>query len=113
MDPEYVGIETKRIVDTMQGRCAVIPGIGVDVPNTMPGAPNGGKRPSNQAALTSAITKAFEAGAKGILISREYDEMRLEKPADDWRDTARTGGALTSRAKHLIRYLPLVVSRSW
>jgi hypothetical protein len=78
MDPEYVGIETKRIVDTVQGRCAVIPGIGVDVPNTMPGAPNGGKLPSDQTALHSAITEAFEAGAKGILISREYDEMRIE-----------------------------------
>lgn len=78
MDPEYVGIETKRIVDVVNGRCAVIPGIGVDVPNTMPGAANGGKRPSDQTALRSAITEAFKAGASGILISREYDEMRLE-----------------------------------
>ena len=78
MDPEYVGIETKRIVDTVQGKCAVVPGIGVDVPNTSPGAPNGGKRPSDQAALRSAITQAFAAGAAGILISREYDEMRIE-----------------------------------
>ncbi len=78
MDPEYVGIETKRIVDVVQGKCAVIPGIGVDVPNTSPGAPNGGKRPSDQAALRAAITKAFTAGAAGILISREYDEMRVE-----------------------------------
>lgn len=78
MAPEYVRIETKRIVDIVQCKCAVVPGIGVDVPNTTPGAPNGGKRPSDQAALRSAITQAFSAGASGILISREYDEMRLE-----------------------------------
>jgi hypothetical protein len=78
MDPEYVRIETKRIVDIVQGKCAVVPGIGVDVPDTSAGAPNGGKRTTDQAALRSAITNAFSAGASGILISREYDEMRLE-----------------------------------
>jgi hypothetical protein len=78
MDPEYVRIETKRIVDIVQGKCAVVPGIGVDVPDTSAGAPNGGKRPSDQAALRSANTNAFSVGASGILISREYDEMRLE-----------------------------------
>jgi hypothetical protein len=78
MDPEYVGIETRRIVDVVQGRCSVVPGIGVDVPNTALEAPNGGKRPSDQLALRAAIKNAFTAGAGGILISREYDEMRLE-----------------------------------
>ena len=78
MNPEYVGTETKRIVDVVNGKCAVVSGIGVDVPNTSPGAPNGGKRPSDQAALRDAITRAFTAGASGILISREYDEMRFE-----------------------------------
>jgi hypothetical protein len=78
MDPEYVGIETKRIVEVVNGKCAVIPGIGVDVPNTSPGAPKGGKRPSDQAELRGAVTNAFAAGASGILISREYDEMRIE-----------------------------------
>lgn len=77
MDPEYVGVETRRIVNVVHGRCAVVSGIGVDVPNTAAGAPNGGKRPSDQVALRAAITRAFEAGAGGILISREYDEMRV------------------------------------
>ena len=64
--------------DTSPDPKSAFGGIGVDVPNTMPGAPNGGKLPSDQTALHSAITEAFEAGAKGILISREYDEMRIE-----------------------------------
>jgi hypothetical protein len=78
MDPEYVGVETRRIVDLVQGRCSVVPGIGVDVPNTSIGATNGGKLSSDQLALRAAIKNAFAAGAGGILISREYDEMRLE-----------------------------------
>lgn len=27
MDPEYVGIETQRIVDVVQGRCSVVPAM--------------------------------------------------------------------------------------
>jgi hypothetical protein len=50
----------------------------VDVPNTALEAPNGGNRPSDQLALRAVIRNAFTAGAAGILISREYDEMRLE-----------------------------------
>lgn len=78
MDPEYVGIETRRIVEIVKGKCAVVPGIGVNVPNTSASAPNSGKRPSDQSALRKAINEAFTSGAAGILISREYDEMRLE-----------------------------------
>jgi hypothetical protein len=82
MDPEYVGIETKRIVDLVQGRCAVVPGIGVDVPNNihswLPGGPKEKPLISKREGLQNAVKQAFNAGASGILISREYDEMRLE-----------------------------------
>lgn len=33
--------------------------------------------PSDPDKLTRAVTRAFDAGANGIVISREYDEMRL------------------------------------
>jgi hypothetical protein len=82
MDPEYVGIETKRIVEVVQGKCAVVPGIGVDVPNNIhtsrPGGPKEKPFSSRPETLRAAVVKAFEAGASGILISREYDEMRQE-----------------------------------
>lgn len=82
MDPDYVRVETKRIVDVVQGRCAVIPGIGVDVPNNFQGGPSAGAegRPfgSTPAGLRAAVTHAFAAGGSGIVISREYDEMRVE-----------------------------------
>jgi len=76
-----VGIETKRIVDLVQGKCAVIPGIGLDVPNNIQvGTPNRPKQKTFLSApetLHAAVAKALEAGAGGILISREYDEMRV------------------------------------
>jgi hypothetical protein len=74
MDAEYVGIETRRIVEVVQGKCPVIPGIGVDVPHPATGRAHG----SHPASLRAAIVSAFTAGAGGILISREYDEMRTE-----------------------------------
>jgi len=82
MSADYVGIETKRIVDRVQGTCAVVPGIGVDVPNNIhAGQPDGPKEKpflSRPETLRAAVVKAFDAGASGILISREYDEMRVE-----------------------------------
>lgn len=77
---EYVGRETRRIVDVVRGRCAVVPGIGVDVPNNIrrEGGPAEHTFGSTPAGLRSAVTAAFSGGATGILISREYDEMRLE-----------------------------------
>ncbi len=80
LSADYVGRETRRIVDIVQGRCAVIPGIGVDVPapaapEESASSPQSGSTPEGTRA---AVRASFAAGAAGILISREYDEMRLE-----------------------------------
>ena len=59
----------------------VFPGIGVDIPNSIPTAT---AKPGEQkdfgtqpASLQAAVRHAFDAGASGIVISREYDEMRI------------------------------------
>ena len=77
MGPEYVYNETRRCVKGVQGKARVYSGIGVDVPWHLP---EGGMKAnlSDQDKLFQAVLKAFEAGADGILISREYNEMRLE-----------------------------------
>jgi len=76
----YVAEETRRIVAVVGGKCAVIPGIGVDVPDNIarPAGHPAGNFGSTPASLRAAVTQAFAAGAGGILISREYDEMRVE-----------------------------------
>jgi hypothetical protein len=74
--PDYVYRETKRCVDGVEGESQVYPGIGFDVPFHQKNAPPRAHR-SNPDVLTEATRKAFEAGANGIIICREYQEMRL------------------------------------
>ena len=74
MGPEYVYNETKRCVDSIKGKAKVITGIGIDVLWH-----GGNQQPyhSDPLKLQNAIFKAAEAGADGLLASREYDEMRF------------------------------------
>jgi hypothetical protein len=67
---DYVYRETKRTVLEAAGKAKVYPGIGFDVPW------NGKHYPSEPENVYQAVRKGFEAGADGIVISREYDEMR-------------------------------------
>jgi hypothetical protein len=69
--PDYVYRETKRTVTESAGKAKVYPGIGFDVPW------NGQHYPSDAEKVYEATRKGFEAGADGIVVSREYDEMRL------------------------------------
>jgi len=71
LGPDYVYRETKRCVDAVAGRAKIYSGIGIDIPG------NGVTFPSSPDVVAEAVHKAFEAGAAGVLISREYDEMRL------------------------------------
>jgi hypothetical protein len=75
MGPEYVYTEMKRCVSQLKGKAKAIAGIGIDVPWH---APDGMQPyPSDPDRLQTTVYKAFEAGANGILASRDYDEMRL------------------------------------
>lgn len=74
MGPEYVYNETKRCVASVGGKAKVIAGIGIDVPWHA----RDGLRTfhSDHARLQESVVKAMEAGADGLLASREYDEIR-------------------------------------
>lgn len=68
---DYVYRLTKRLVDGVGGQVPIYPGIGFDVPlgsKPFPGDPE---------RVYRSVLKAFEAGAGGIVLSREYCEMRL------------------------------------
>jgi hypothetical protein len=68
LSPDYVYRETRRSVASAQGRTKIYSGIGFDVP---------GSPPEDSEKIYQATLKAFEAGAGGIVVSREYEEMRL------------------------------------
>jgi hypothetical protein len=74
MGPQYVYDEVKRCVSSVKGKADVIAGLGIDVLWHA-----GGQQPflSDPIRLQQAIFKSVEAGASGILASREYDEMRF------------------------------------
>ena len=80
MTPDYVYRMTKQIVDVVKGKAAVYAGIGLDIPwgsagwdrvqwDRFAGDPDN---------VYKSVRRAFDAGANGILVSREYDEMRME-----------------------------------
>ena len=69
--PDYVYRETKRSVASAEGKTKIYTGIGFDVPwgaNPLPADPD---------RIYQCVHKAFAAGAGGIVVSREYEEMRV------------------------------------
>lgn len=75
LTPAYVGREVQRAFVGVGGRIPVYAGIAVDVPK---GAGWGTQpSPSDPRQLEESLRCSFEAGAAGIVISREYEEMSL------------------------------------
>jgi hypothetical protein len=72
MSPEYVFREISRCVQATKGTLPVYAGVGFDVPT------DGNPMRSDPERVYQATYRSFEAGAKGLIVSREYDEMRLE-----------------------------------
>ncbi len=70
--PEYVFIETRRAVEATHDKLPVASGIGIDIPW------NGKPFPGKPESIYEAVQLAFKAGARGVVASREYDEMRFE-----------------------------------
>lgn len=67
---DYVRYQTERWSRTLQGRIPVYPGIGVGVANV------GGKSVTPED-VRAGVRAAFEGGATGIVICRNYSEMML------------------------------------
>jgi len=71
--PDYVYQETSRAVRETQGEAAVYSSIGLDVPW---GRGDWTHFPSDPSIIEQSIEAAVRGGAKGIVISREYQEMQ-------------------------------------
>ncbi len=66
--PEYVYRETRRSVASANGAARIYSGIGFDVP---------GSPPDHAETIRRAVMDAFRGGAAGIVVSREYEEMKV------------------------------------
>jgi hypothetical protein len=69
--PEYVYRETKALVESVQGKTKVYTGVGLDIPW------ENHHFPTDPEKLYHVVLRAYDAGADGIMLSRQYDEMRL------------------------------------
>ncbi len=70
---EYVERETRRCVDGVDDAIPVYPGIDVDIPS--------GECPTTPERVRDAVLGAFTGGAKGVILSRKYSEMKLDNLA--------------------------------
>lgn len=76
LSPDYVYREVKRCVEGVNGKADVISGVGFDVPWHHPDGMI--PFPSDPEGIYKAVIRSFEAGATGVLASRDYDEMKVE-----------------------------------
>jgi hypothetical protein len=73
LSPDYVKRETRRTVDDVAGtRVEVWPGIDIDVP-----VPAGASQ-CTPGSVKQTVIAAFQGGATGVVLSRNYTEMKLE-----------------------------------
>ena len=77
LSPNYVEVETRRIVKEAKGKADVYPGIGIDIPKQTHSAWGDKPFKSNTEWLKEAVIKSFEVGATGVVACREYEEMDL------------------------------------
>ena len=66
----YVERETRRTVDGVNDEIPIYPGIDVDIPS--------GECPTTPERVRAAVVGAFQGGAKGVIVSRKYSEMKLD-----------------------------------
>ncbi|MBI2906215.1 MAG: hypothetical protein HYX92_01025 [Chloroflexi bacterium] len=74
--PSYVERETARIATAAQGRAEVYPGLGIDVEP----APGSGMEYPEQSPqdIEASIRAAHRGGARGLVLSVSYAQMRLQ-----------------------------------
>jgi hypothetical protein len=91
--PDYVQTEIARLRRNVGDRAKIYAGVAIDVPLVGLGAgSDAGMRFASTPEGTYAATKAaFKGGADGLVISREYDEMRLENLKAAGRAVAEQG----------------------
>src|ERR1051326_3595869 len=74
LSADYVARETRRAVTAVAGKVKIYPGIDIDVPTKLTDKRT---KPDD---VRQSVRAAFDAGADGVILSREYVEMWLRPP---------------------------------
>lgn len=78
-DPCYVRDETRRAKAAVGDRCAIYPGLGIDV--QVPPTVNWSYPQLQPSDIIASVQAAAEGGARGFVLSVSYAQMRLESLA--------------------------------
>jgi hypothetical protein len=71
LSADYVARETRRAVAGVPNEVAIYPGIDVDVPTGK------GQKKTQPSDVKAAVKAALNSGARGVVLSRKYSEMKL------------------------------------
>lgn len=71
LSANYVGRETARAIESVNGAIPIYPGIDIDIPTELT------EKRTQPSDVKAAVLAAFRAGAPGVVLSRKYAEMRL------------------------------------
>ena len=71
LSADYVGRETARAIESVNGAIPIYPGIDIDIPTALT------EKRTQPSDVKAAVLAAFRAGAPGVVLSRKYAEMRL------------------------------------
>jgi len=71
LTPDYVARETRRAIAGAAGQVKIYPGIDIDVPTRQT------DKRTKPEDVRHSLDAAFQAGADGVILSREYVEMWL------------------------------------
>jgi hypothetical protein len=71
LSADYVAKETRRALNDVQGAVPIYPGIDIDIPTEL------SEKRTTAADVKAATLAALKAGAQGVVLSRNYAEMRL------------------------------------
>lgn len=74
VDMDYIRKDTLRYVQSVYDEVPIYPGIGLDMPSGPLGHP--GYHPTEPEGVKAALRTTAEAGAKGVVLSRSFGEMR-------------------------------------
>jgi hypothetical protein len=70
MSLDYIKRDTETAVKAVKGEIPIYPGIGIDMPSP--------KRPSTPDTIRDALLTIHQAGAPGVILCRNYIEMKRE-----------------------------------
>jgi hypothetical protein len=90
---EYLKRDTVRYINAVSGEVPIYPGIGLDMPSAPAGKPN--NRPTEPEYVKIGLQTIAEAGAKGVVLSRAFNEMQH-------KNLVAAGEAIVEINKHFI-----------